>query len=178
MSFANAVLPEPGVSTPATDPQAWHDFATSFAGASGALLGLAFLAISFNLDAILKHKELPGRAVETLAFFAFPLFGSLLLQVPGLSNVGLGIGQAVLTIGMAVLVAFDLPRWKRERNDPVSWRLTHLAPALIITVLSGIGTVATLASGFGALYWLATAMAVATAAGIINSWVLLVEIKR
>jgi hypothetical protein len=178
MMFANAVLTITGVSTPTTEPEPWHDFATSFAGASAALLGLAFLAISFNLDAILKHRELPGRAVETLAFFAFPLFGSLLLQVPGLSNVGLGVGQAVLTTGMAVLVASDVPRWKRERNDPLSWRLTHLAPALIIAVLSGTGTVATFASGFGGLYWLAASMVTATAAGIINSWVLLVEIKR
>jgi hypothetical protein len=28
------------------------------------------------------------------------------------------------------------------------------------------------------LYWLAAAMAVATVSGVINSWVLLVEIKR
>jgi hypothetical protein len=69
------------------DPGAWHDFATAFAGASGALLGLAFLAISFNLGPILakKNKTLPGRAVETLAFFAYPLAGSLLIEVPGLS---------------------------------------------------------------------------------------------
>ena len=67
------------------DPERWHDFATSFAGAAGALLGLAFVAISFNLDAILrdKTKTLPGRAIETLVFFAYPLAASLLIQVPG-----------------------------------------------------------------------------------------------
>ena len=65
------------------DPERWHDFATSFAGAAGALLGLAFVAISFNLDAILRYKTLPGRAVETLVFFAYPLAASLLLQMPG-----------------------------------------------------------------------------------------------
>jgi hypothetical protein len=160
------------------DPEAWHDFATSFAGASGALLGLAFVAISFNLDAILKDKALPGRAIETLVFFAYPLAGSLLLQVPGLTNVGLGVIQAVLAAGLGGLVVFDFPRWQRERDDPLSWRLTHLAPAIVIAVLAGIGAVATIAGGFGGLYWLAAAMVVATTAGIINSWVLLVEIKR
>ena len=75
------------------DPERWHDFATSFAGAAGALLGLAFVAISFNLDAILrdKTKTLPGRAIETLVFFAYPLAASLLIQVPGLSNTALGV---------------------------------------------------------------------------------------
>lgn len=163
---------------PSTDPQAWHDFAASFAGASAALLGLAFVAISFNLDAILKDKALPGRAIETLVFFAYSLAGSLLLQVPGLAKVGLGVIQALLAVGVGGLVVFDFPRWQRERNDPLSWRLTHLAPAIVITVPAGIGAITTIAGGFGSLYWLAAAMVIATAAGIINSWVLLVEIKR
>jgi hypothetical protein len=163
---------------PFPGPAAWHDFATSYAGASGALLGLAFVAISFNLDAILKSQQLPGRAIETLAFFAYPLAGSLLLQVPGLTHVGLGVIQGLLTAGLTGLVVFDIPRWQRERDDPLSWRLTHLAPAIVITVLAGTGTATTIAGSFGALYWLAAAMAVATAAGLINSWVLLVEIKR
>ena len=46
------------------------------------------------------------------------------------------------------------------------------------TVLAIAGVPATISASFGGLYWLAGAMAVATASGIINSWVLLVEIKR
>ena len=101
------------------DPERWHDFATSFAGAAGALLGLAFAAISFNLDAILRYKTLPGRAVETLVFFAYPLAASLLLQVPGLSSTALGVGEAILAAGLVGLAAaIDVPRWRRERDDP------------------------------------------------------------
>jgi hypothetical protein len=44
----------------AYDPGQWHDFGTSFAAAAGALLGLAFVAISFNLDPILKIKAPSG----------------------------------------------------------------------------------------------------------------------
>jgi hypothetical protein len=113
----------------AYDPGQWHDFAASFAAAAGALLGLAFVAISFNLDAILKLKALPDRAIETLVFFAYALAGSLLLQVPGPPGVALG---AVVTI----------------------------------------------TTSLGGLYWLAGAMTVPTASGLINSWVLLVEIRR
>jgi hypothetical protein len=109
----------------AVDSEQWHDFAASFTGAAGALLGLAFVAISFNLDSILKDKDLPGRAIETLVFFAYPLAGSLLLLAPGLSNIVLGIGQALLTAGLAALARIDLPRWRRERGDPLKWRLAH-----------------------------------------------------
>jgi hypothetical protein len=162
----------------AYDAGQWGDFATSFAGAAGALLGLAFVAVSFNLDAILKDVELPGRAVETLIFFAYPLAGSLLLQLPGASHVTLGVGQAVLAAGIAGLAVKDLPRWQRERANPLSWRLTHLAPAIAIAALAAVGAIATFTTSLGGLYWLAGAMAVATAAGVINSWILLVEIKR
>jgi hypothetical protein len=160
------------------DAQQWHDFSTSFAGAAGALLGLAFVAVSFNLEAILANKSLPGRAIETLVFFAYPLAGSLFIQVPGLSHLALGIGQAVLAAGLVVLAVRDLPRWKRERDNPLSWRLTYLLPGVVVSSLATVGAAATITSSIGGLYWLAGAMAVATAAGIINSWVLLVEIKR
>src|SRR5271170_5391042 len=162
----------------AYDPGQWHDFATSFAAAAGALLGLAFVAISFNLDTILKFKALPGRAVETLAFFAYALAASLLIQLPGVSSVALGIGQAILAAGIAGLAVRGVPRWRQERGDPLSWRLTHLGPAVVIALLAVVGAVATMTTSLGGLYWLAAAMTVAVASGIINSWVLLVEIKR
>ena len=88
----------------------------ALAGASGALLGLAFVAISFNLDDIIADKALPGRAVET--------------------------------------------------------------PGVGLTMLAVIATVATITTSIGGLYWLGGAMALATAVGLANSWVLLVEIKR
>ena len=49
------------------------------------------------------YKTLPGRAVETLAFFAYPLAGALLIQLPGLSDAALGTGQAILAAGLTVL---------------------------------------------------------------------------
>jgi energy-converting hydrogenase Eha subunit A len=160
------------------DPERWHDFATSFAGAAGALLGLAFVAISFNLDSILRDKTLPGRAIETLVFFAYPLAASLLIQVPGLSSVALGIGEAILAVGLIGLAVIAVPRWRKERDNPLSWRLSHIGPTVVIIALAIVGAVATMTTSLGGLYWLAAAMAVATASGVINSWVLLVEIKR
>jgi hypothetical protein len=160
------------------DPEQWHDFATAFAGAAGALLGLAFVAISFNLDAILADKTLPGRAIDTLAFFAYALAGSLLLDLPGLSKTALGVGQAILAAGLIGLVVRAVRRWRQERADPLSWRLGHLGPVIVVAVVAVTGAVATGTASLGGLYWLAGAMALATATGLTTSWVLLVEIKR
>jgi hypothetical protein len=48
------------ISAVAYDPARWQGFCAAFAGASGALLGLAFVAISFNLEAILEDERRPG----------------------------------------------------------------------------------------------------------------------
>jgi hypothetical protein len=45
-------------------------------------------------------------------------------------------------------------------------------------LLAFVGAVATLTTSAGGLYWLAAAMTVAPASELINSWVLLVEIRR
>ena len=166
------------ISTVAYDPARWHDFCATFAAASGALLGLAFVAISFNLEPILKNKHLPGRAIETLVFFAYPLAASLLILLPGLTNAAAGVGQAIFAAGLVGLVLIDLLRWKAEEDDPLSWRISQLTPAVLITALAILGALATLTTSAGGLYWLAGAMTVATASGLVNSWVLLVEIKR
>jgi hypothetical protein len=166
------------ISAIAYDPSRWHEFCSAVAGASGALLGLAFVAISFNLEPILKDKRLTGRAVETLVFFAYPLAASLLILLPGIAATTAGIGQAIFAMGLAGLVLVDVLRWKGAKGDPLSWRLNQLIPPILITSLAAMGAVATLTASAGGLYWLAGAMAIATASGLINSWILLVEIKR
>jgi hypothetical protein len=49
---------------------AWHDFFMGTIGAAAALTGLLFVAISINLDEVLKHPQLPGRAAGTLGILA------------------------------------------------------------------------------------------------------------
>jgi len=163
----------------AYDADAWHDFAVAFAGASGALLGLAFVAISLNLDAIIATPTLPGRAAETLVWFAYPLLASLLLLTPGLTSTTLGVLLLLVAVGLLLMVVLvDLPRLRQERDDPIGWRLGHIVPNVVVALLSLVGAIGMLSSSLGGLYWIAAAMGLSTAMGLITSWVLLVEIKR
>jgi hypothetical protein len=159
----------------AYDPAAWHDFCIAFAGASGALLGLAFVAISF----IIADNALPGSSGRNPHFLRLPACQQPVILAPGLSHTAQAIGLAILAAGLLMLVLkVDLPRWQHERAGPLAWRLGHAAPGSLLTTLAVIAALATITTSIGGLYWLAGAMAVATSAGLINSWVLLVEIKR
>ena len=65
------------------DPATWAAFFTAVTGAAAALVGLLFVAVSINLDNILKSTTmLPARAAETLAVLLFVVISSALALVP------------------------------------------------------------------------------------------------
>jgi modulator of FtsH protease len=70
----------------------WENFFVAQAGASAALSGLLFVAVSINLTRILQYPHLPGRAAETLVVLLSPLGVATIGLVPGLDLRSLGIG--------------------------------------------------------------------------------------
>jgi len=163
----------------AYDPELWHDFAIALVGAAGALCGLAFVAISFNLEAILKERWLPARAGETVVFLAAALIGGLLLVLPPQSNGRFGLVLLIFSVILALVVLrMDVPRFLAERKDPVAWQFTHVLPSLASIALVLGGSISVLAQSFGGLYWFTAGLIVLIVSGLSNCWVLLVEIKR
>ena len=66
----------PDFSVASYSPLAWHDFFIGTIGAAAALTGLLFVAISINLEQILKYPQLPGRAAGTLGILVSALIVS------------------------------------------------------------------------------------------------------
>jgi MFS-type transporter involved in bile tolerance (Atg22 family) len=60
----------------------WSDFFVAEVGASAALTGLLFVAVSINLGQILKYPHLPTRALEALATLLCVLVISTFALVP------------------------------------------------------------------------------------------------
>src|SRR5271154_7159580 len=79
----------------------WTDFLVAAAGATGALAGLVFVALSINLARILELPGVAGRAAETILVLASGLIAALLALIPG---------QAPLELGV-LLFALWLPTW-------------------------------------------------------------------
>ncbi len=161
----------------AYDPSAWTDFFVASAGASAALTGLVFVAVSINIERILEIRGAPDRAWATLLLLLGVVVVSLLALVPGLSRTALGLlllGQALVwTVGVAVLST----RIVSGINRP-DWLFGRLFPLFLGTVPFVIGGVSLLAESGGGLYWTMAGIIGATVGAVMTAWVLLVEILR
>jgi modulator of FtsH protease len=163
----------------AYDPAQWHDLFVAVAGASAALLGLLFVAVSINLERILSYEGLPERALETLTLLLGVLIVSIVGLMPGQSHVALGL-VLLVTAGVVTGVVLRLPAPRAEDTgrEPTQWRLSRLGVRLMGTVPLLIGSLSVLFEAGGGLYWIAAGVVLAIVGAVANAWVLLVEILR
>ena len=163
---------------------AWTGFGDAVATAAAALAGLLFVAISINLKQILApdYPWLPTRAGLTLILFATPLIAAILLVVPGQGRVALALELLAtgLIIGTSQLY-LDLKAPRRQGGEDISpWRrlLGRVFPELLSCGCMVIASATLLAQAGGGLYWLVPSVITALVFGLLNVWVLLVEILR
>jgi hypothetical protein len=98
----------------------WQVYFAAQAGAAAALSGLIFVALSLNLERILKLPSLPERAAEALIVLVQPLLVGLAGAAPALSLPSLGI--ACLTIGGAAwlfVTILVVGAWPLARRRPI-----------------------------------------------------------
>ena len=165
------------VAVSVTPNEGWSDFLVASAGATGALTGLVFVAISINLERILENPGLPARAGQTIIVLANALLASLVALAAHPSATQLGIALLVLALGG--WGATTITAYRTWQETAVEYR--RLGPALLgqlatlpfivagITVWAGAG---------GGMTWLLVGVVLSLICGIANAWVLLVEILR
>ena len=157
----------------------WTDFGVAVASAAAALVGFLFIALSINLRQILAAPNLPGRAGLTLILLGTPLVSSLLLLVPGQGRVALGL--ELLITGLAIgggQLGLDLRNQLSEQETRVTWLVGRIGPAAVNTGCLAIAGGTLLGQVGGGLYWLVPSVLVAIICGLLNVWVLMVEILR
>jgi hypothetical protein len=161
----------------AYDPSEWSDLFVASAGAAAALTGLVFVAVSINIEHIIKMPGLPDRALATLILLFGPVTISILALIPDAGRTTLGILLLAVGSGFAVaacvFTARSLPA-ERER----SWTVSRLTLASAGTVPFAIAGLSLLLETGGGLAWAAAGIIAALTGGVITAWVLLVEILR
>jgi hypothetical protein len=157
----------------------WSDFCVAVAGASGALSGLLFVAVSINIERILTYPALPARAGHTLILFATPLLVAIVALVPGQPRLTLGAElMAMGLVATAILAAINRPSKRSDQEMLLYWTFSRALSSALAAIPLGIGGVTLITGAGGGLYWIALAIVAAFIGGRANAWVLLVEILR
>ena len=163
----------------AYDPSEWSDLFVATAGASAALAGLVFVAVSINIQRILSFPGLPERSLETLLFLVSVLLISLVGLVPEQGHVALGLELLIVTLVIDAIVLRQPTIQVAEGKVMLrSWRVARWTLRVIAMAPFLIGAVSILAEQGGGLYWVFAGIVLAIVASVANAWVLLVEILR
>jgi hypothetical protein len=160
----------------------WHDFFLAEAGASAALLGLLFVGVSINLNAIAlaERADLRAKAEQAFANLLYVLAISLILLAPASDATGdaMALGAIAIVGGARVL-----------RNVATLQRTAGHGVTLATIRRFGWTVGADLLLGYVALRFLdagdAKAMVFAMAATLVlmlgaadTAWEMLVEVSR
>ena len=161
----------------AYNPETWHEFFVMIGGASAALAGLIFVAVSLNHEEILKYAALPSLAARTL----WVLIGVVLLSafglVPGQSALVLGI--EILALGVVLMTGVLITAIRHARHSERLWWKVSLLSIAIASTLPMVVAGASLAAGVGGgLYWALAEVVLGLVASMYNAWILLIEIRR
>jgi modulator of FtsH protease len=156
----------------------WENFFFAEVGASAALVGLLFVAVSINLAKILAIPFLPGRAFEALVVLFMVLLISTFALVPGQSTTALGIEIASSGFFGWAMTLYVQSRFRTHASHKAMWLVTRVIATQLATVPMMIAGGSLLAQRGGGLYWTVAGVVATFFAALIDAWVLLVEIHR
>lgn len=157
----------------------WESLFIAEAGASAALAGLLFVALSINLKRILQGAGLPGRAGEAIVLLLAVLVVSTLVLVPGQSPRVLGaelLGSGLVTWLILVVIHVGAVRGRVAPSPSLLVRRIVLAQVAVLPLL--VAGVSLLVGAGGGLYWLVPGALLCLLVAVLDAWVLLIEILR
>jgi hypothetical protein len=157
----------------------WFEFAVAIVGAAAVLSGLLFVAMSINIERIVKIASLPTRGAGTLVQFVIPLLIGTWILIPEQSSTMLGV-ELVATglLGGGLLLRLHRSSRRAEGEAWGAWLLGGFLPSIVVAVTTVLGGITLIAERGGGLYWVAPAVVLALLTGLVGAWVILLEILR
>lgn len=155
----------------------WSDLFVAAAGASAALAGLVFVAVSINVDRILRGEGLPEVALVTIMLLVGVLVVSLFCLIPDQGARALGmelLGVSLVWTGIVMVNA------KKSFPANTHWYQygTRAVLPLFGTVPYLVGSVILISGSATGLDWVFVGIIGAILGAMMNAWILMVEILR
>jgi hypothetical protein len=139
-----------------TVPADWQGFAEMVGGASGAMTGLLFVAVSLNAGRIAGHKGLRASAAQTLVLFLTPLIMAAILLTPG--QPAWAAGTELIATGLiASWILLTLKRGLADDELRLISIFNRRGPNVVVMLLP--------------------AALVAFVSGVLNAWYLLLPLR-
>jgi hypothetical protein len=107
-----------------------------------------------------------------------PLLIAILLLVPGQPRAALGAELLVTAVVTGGFQAWITRGSRSDQETPFTWLVGRIFPAIATGGLLVVAAVTLLAEGGGGLYWVVPSVLASFIFGLVNAWVLLVEIMR
>lgn len=155
--------------------EGWSDFFVAVAGASAALAGLIIVAMSVNIETIVTSRPLAARAGATIAVLMLVVLVSVLALVPAVPHPVAGWGIVLLSVAALAITADTTVR---EVRQDVAQGIVKSAVLVVPAVAFLVGGVMVAVAVANGVYALALGTILAFAGGVLNAWVLLVEVRR
>jgi hypothetical protein len=158
-----------------TAPSDWQGFAEMTGGASGALTGLLFVAVSLNASRIGGHQGLRVSAAQTLVLFIAPLAVAAALLTPGQQDWVLG--AELMVIGLVTSwILLGMRRAQHGLTDDDKQLIAifnRRGPNVMVMLLFVASGVIVACGQPDGLYLLLPAALVALISGVLNAWLFL-----
>ena len=159
--------------------EGWSDFNVAMVGATAALAGLLIVAMSVNIAEIMKSVTLPPRAAASIVALVLALTAGAFGLVPGQVPLAFGLEVFVATVLAGVFQWHAIRIVAREDHVSTTDRiLKSIAGILPIAAFLG-GSLLVIAGSLEAgLTTMAVGSVLSIIAGLLFSWVVLVEVLR
>jgi hypothetical protein len=162
--------------------EGWHDFYLMIGAAAATLVGLLFVSLSLNVDAITRpeNADLRMLAAQTFTSFICVVAFSVLFLIPDQGPNGLGL--PLLGIGGYGLYMTASQFSQTRRKRPRAWGRGGVARRFVVPILC-FGTLVVIAVSVllrrtDGLYWLVPVMILLIVSASSNAWELLMRLGK
>ena len=156
----------------------WSEFNVAMVGATAALAGLVIVASSVNIGEIIKTRSLTARLGAGIATLVLAIVASALGLIPTITPLWFGLLLLIATLGAAAFQVEATRAIFADRDPAARARFVKSASGFTPILAYLASAVAVMAGHPSGLVLAAAGCILAIVAGIIVSWVVLVEVLR